>query len=119
MLNFYNKLAVIVLGALTLGLLPVVVAESDFRATNWAPARQQLDCPMTCRATGLKYVMMDGVDHKEGKPLSICATKKDREWLVGYNRWKENTCNVAIGEEVFHGERYYCLCTTHPRQPLG
>jgi hypothetical protein len=44
--------------------------------------------------------------------------KKGNEWLVGYNRWKETTCIVGIGNEAFHGERYYCLCTTYMLQPL-
>jgi hypothetical protein len=39
MLNFDKKLSVIVLsGALTLGMSPMVVAKGDFRATNWLVA---------------------------------------------------------------------------------
>ena len=131
MLNFKKKLSLVVLsGALTLGLSPVVVAKSDFVATNWLAARKQLDCPMTCK-TRKMYVIMGGLDHKVGKPISICTTKvmksrkgkiqyHDRygEWLVGYNRWKENTCNVAIDGKEYRGERYFCLCTTHGIQPL-
>ncbi|MEK8016645.1 MAG: hypothetical protein VSS75_007225 [Candidatus Parabeggiatoa sp.] len=46
MLNFYRKLSLVVLsGALTLGLSPVAVAKSDFRATNWLAARQQQRLP--------------------------------------------------------------------------
>ncbi len=46
MLNFYKKLSLVVLsGALTLGLSPVAVAKSDFRATNWLAARQQQRLP--------------------------------------------------------------------------
>ncbi|MEK8016875.1 MAG: hypothetical protein VSS75_008400, partial [Candidatus Parabeggiatoa sp.] len=114
MLNFYKKLSLVVLsGALTLGLSHKVVAKGDFRATNWLAARQQLDCPMTCKAREM-YVKMSGTDHTQDKPISICTTKKDKrgEWLVGYNRWKENTCILGVGDTAYHGERYYCLCTT-------
>jgi len=120
MLNFYKKLSLVVLsGALTLGLSHKVVAKGDFRATNWLAARQQLDCPMTCKTVDM-YVVMSGTDHKDRKPISICTTKKDKrgEWLVGYNRWKENTCILGVGDTAYHGERYYCLCTTHMLQPL-
>jgi len=130
MLNFKKKLSLVVLsGALTLGLSPVVVAKSDFRATNWLAALDRLDCPMTCKEVEM-YVIMGGVDHKDRKPISICTTKvlksrkgkiryhRDGEWLVGYNRWKENTCNVAIDGQEYRGERYFCLCTTHGIQPL-
>jgi len=120
MLNFYKKLSLVVLsGALTLGLLPVAVAKGDFRATNWLAARQQLDCPVTCKAREM-YVIMGGIDHKDRKPISVCTAKKGRngEWLVGYNRWKENTCIVSIDGQEYRGERYFCLCTTHMLQPL-
>ena len=120
MLNFYKKLSVVVLsGALTFGLSPIVVAKRDIRATNWLHAHQQLDCPMTCKAADM-YVIMSDTGHKDRKPISICATKRGRngEWLVGYNRWKEKTCAVAIGDKIYRGEKYYCLCTTHMLQPL-
>jgi len=73
----------------------------DFRATNWLAARQQLDCPMTCKTVDM-YVIMSGTDHKDRKPISVCTTKKGRngEWLVGYNRWKESTCNVTINKNI-------------------
>jgi len=61
---------------------------------------------------------MGDVDQKKGKQPSISTTKKGREWLVGYNRWKETTCTVGIGDEAFHGEKYYCINTTHMLQPL-
>jgi len=66
------------------------------------------------------YVIMGGIDRKNGKPISICATGKNKsgEWLVGYNRWEEKTCTVAIGDEIYRGEKYLCLCTTHGLQPL-
>jgi hypothetical protein len=120
MLNFKKKLSLVVLsGALTFGLSPMVVAKGDFFATNWLAARKQLDCPTTCKTVDM-YVIMSGVDHKNRKPISICTTKKGRngEWLVGYNRWKENTCIVGVGDTAYRGERYYCLCTTHGIQPL-
>jgi len=115
MLNFYKKLSLVVLlGAFTLGISAIAQAEQVF--TNWKLAKK-LDCPMTCKAREM-YVMIGGLDQKERKPLSICATKKGKEWLVGYNRWKETTCTVGIGTEVFYGEKYFCLCTTHGIQPL-
>ncbi len=120
MLNLYKKLSVgVLLGAMTLGMSSVAVAKSDFVATNWIVARKQLDCPMTCKALEM-YVIMGGTDHKDRKPISICATKDNRsgEWLVGNNRWEQKSCTVAIGDKVFHGERYDCLCTTHMLQPL-
>jgi len=74
---------------------------------------------MTCKTVDM-YVIMSGTDHKDRKPISVCTTKKGRngEWLVGYNRWKESTCNVTINGQEYRGERYYCLCTTHGIQPL-
>jgi|GEM_PF-1622354 len=118
MLTSYMKLSlVILLGAMTLGLSSVAVAKDDFVATNWIAAHKKLDCPTTCRENfALKYVMMGGVDQKERKPLSICATSKidkrgrrQGEWLVGYNRWKENTCIVGIDGKEYRGEKYFCL----------
>jgi len=64
------------------------------------------------------YVIMGGADNKNGKPISVCAAMAGREWLVGYNRWKENTCSVSINGKEYRGKRYYCLCTTHGIQPL-
>jgi len=100
----------------------VAVAKSDFVATNWVAApRKQLDCPRTCRATSLKDPMISGVNRKDGRPISICTTKvggRKGEWLVGYNRWKENTCIVSIDGEEYRGERYFCISTTHGIQPL-
>jgi hypothetical protein len=43
---------------------------------------------------------------------------KARESLVGYNRWKENTCIVGVDGKEYHGKRYFCLCTTDGIQPL-
>ena len=72
---------------------------------------------MTCKAKDM-YVIMGNTNYKQDKPLNICATKIRGEWLVGYNRWKENTCTVGIGDKVFHREKYFCLCTTKMVQPL-
>jgi len=117
MLNFYKKLSLVILsGAMTLGFSSIAQAEPVF--TNWKLAKK-MDCPMTCKAREM-YVMMGGIDHKDGKPLSICATRKGKkgEWLVGYNRWEEKTCTVSIKGKEFRGEKYLCLCTTHMLQPL-
>jgi hypothetical protein len=68
----------------------IIRARPLFLMMSWIVAHKKLDCPMTCRENfALKYVMMGGVDHKDGKPISVCTTKKDRngEWLVGNNRW--------------------------------
>ena len=114
MLNFYKKLSLVVLSvAMTLGFSSIAQAEMVF--TNWKLAKK-MDCPMTCKAREM-YVMMGGIDRKNGKPISICATKAG-EWLVGYNRWEEKTCTVAIGDKIYRGEKYFCLCTTHGLQPL-
>jgi hypothetical protein len=118
MLNFYKKLSVVVLlGSLSLSLSSIAQATPTF--INWMPASKKLDCPMTCKARK-KYVIMSGTDHKDGKPISICTTKKKKrgEWLVGYNLWKENTCAVVAGDEVYHGKDYFCLCTNKMLQPL-
>jgi len=120
MLNFYRKLSLVVLSvALTLGLSSVAVAKSDIIITNWLAAKKKLDCPTTCKTIDM-YVIMSGTDHKQGKPLSVCTTKRSKrgEWLVGYNRWKENTCIVGIDGKEYYGEKYFCLCTTHGIQPL-
>jgi len=118
MSNSYTKLylAVALLGMLSLGLSSVAKAGVF---VNWMSAHKKLDCPMTCKARDM-YVIMSGTDHKQDKPLSVCTTKKDKrgEWLVGYNRWQEKTCIVGIGDKAYHGDRYFCLCTTHGIQPL-
>jgi hypothetical protein len=49
-----------------LGLLPVAVAKGDFVVTNWLAARQQLDCPMTCKTVEM-YVIRSGTDRKDRK----------------------------------------------------
>ena len=115
-----TKLAVVVLlSSLTLGLSSVAVAKSDIIITNWLAAKKKLDCQTTCKTIDM-YVIMGGTDHKDRKPISVCTTKKGRngEWLVGYNRWKENTCSVSTNGKEYRGGRYFCLCTTHPLQPL-
>ena len=118
MLNFYKKLSLVVLsGALTLGLSSVAVAKNDVIITNWLAAKKKLDCQTACKTIDM-YVMMSGTDNKNRKPISICAAKAGGEWLVGYNRWKENTCTVGINRKEYRGKRYYCLCTTHMLQPL-
>jgi hypothetical protein len=97
---------------MTLGISSV--AKADLYV-NWIGAYKKLDCPRTCGATGLTYPMFAAID-KNNKPISICALKtKDKykeqgEWLVGYNRWEQKSCTVAIGDKVVHSERYYCLC---------
>ena len=106
---------VIFLGSLSLGLSSIAQAEPVF--TDWMMAKK-LDCPMTCKAKDM-YVIMSSTNYKQDKPLNICATKIRGEWLVGYNRWKENTCTVGtIGKKVFHREKYFCLCTSMMVQPL-
>jgi len=115
MLNFYKKLSLVVLsGALTLGLSSIAQAEPVF--TNWRMAKK-MDCPTTCKTSDM-YVIMGGIDHKNGKPISVCTTKAGRDWFVGYNRWEEKTCTVSINGKEFRGEKYFCLCTTHMLQPL-
>jgi len=119
MLNSSIKLSVVILfGAMTLGLSSVANANIMM---NWLSAHKKLDCPMTCRANPvISYPMFAGID-KNHKPISICATKdnKTREWLVGYNRWEQKSCTVAIGDKIVHSERYYCLCHDNRRmQPL-
>jgi len=124
MLNSSIKLSVVILcGAMTLGFSSVVVAKDNIIITNWISAHKKLDCPTTCRATPLKYPMVSGIIRERGKkprPISICTTHKDRRgpWFTGYNLWGEKTCTVAIGDEVYRGEIYKCLCTTHPIKPL-
>jgi hypothetical protein len=116
MAKSYARLALVVL----LGTLGFSSVANAGMFVNWMSAHKKLDCPLTCKARKM-YVIMSGTDRKDGKPISICTTKKDGkgEWLVGYNRWKENTCIVGIdGEEAYHGKKYYCLCTTHGLQPL-
>ena len=75
---------------------------------------------MTCKARDM-YVIMSGLDHKKGKPISICTTKKSKrgEWFVGYNLWKENTCILGTGDKAYHGKEYFCLCTNRLIQPLS
>jgi len=120
MLNSSIKLAVVILfGTMTLGLSSVANANVKI---NWLSAHKKLDCPMTCRANPvLPYPMFAGID-KNSKPISLCTTKdnKSGEWLLGYNRWEQKTCTVAIGDKVLHNERYFCLCHNNRGiQPLG
>jgi len=121
-----TKLAVVVLlSTLTLGLSSVAVAKDNIKIiTNWLYAKKKVDCPTTCGATlSMKIPMVSGINREKGKkpkPISICATQKDRKgpWFTGYNLWEENTCTVGIGGKEYHGERYYCLCSTRGIQPL-
>jgi len=116
MLNSHKKLSVgVLLGAMTLGISSIAHAESMY--VGWYMAEKLEDCMTTCKTSDM-HVVMSSTDHKN-KPLSICATK-GRLWLVGHNRWKENTCAAAtVNGKVFHGKRYFCLCTTHGIQPLN
>ena len=91
---------------MTLGLLPVAVAKGDFRATNWLAARQQLDCPMTCKTVDM-YVIMGGTDHKDRKPISICTTRKDRygKGRDGVNK-KGPSSNYFASPKHHNGKSY-------------
>ena len=119
MSNFYTKLSLIVLlGAFTLGFSSVAKADLF---VNWIIAHDKQDCPSTCGKTGLKFAIPTGVDKnigKRGKPsFFICITqKKDQAWHPGFNTWGKNTCTTAFGDEVYHSEEYFCLCTNN-RQP--
>jgi hypothetical protein len=88
---------------------------------NWMSAYEKQDCLTTCNATSLKAPIVGGIDYKTRKPLSICATKKEKRggWLIGYNRWKENTCIIGADGKEFQGKNYRCLCSDHGIQPLG
>jgi len=114
----YVKLSMLV-GMLTLGLSNV--AQADLYL-NWLFARDKLDCPSSCgKTTGLKFAMPTGVDRKAGKPsFFICITQKKRggEWHPGFNTWGKNTCTAAFGDEVYHGDKYFCLCTNNPRSKI-
>ena len=109
MLNSHKKLfAGVLLGTMTLGISSIAHAEPMY--VGWYLAKKQ-DCSTTCKARDM-YVIMSST--YKNKPLGICATK-GRVWLIGHNRWKENTCTAAtINGKVFHSEKYHCLCTTHP-----
>ena len=116
MSNSYIKLSVLVLlGSLSLGLSSV--AKADLKV-QWLPVsykKANLDCPSACGKNPVTtYSMFKSLD-KNNKPLSICLTKKGKEWLVGYNRWKEKTCIVGIGDQGYQGTDHYCLCTNNTR----
>ncbi|MEK8019185.1 MAG: hypothetical protein VSS75_020130 [Candidatus Parabeggiatoa sp.] len=115
-----SKLSLVVLlGTLGLGLSSV--AKADLYV-NWIVAYDKQDCPSTCGQTrSLKFSMPTGIDHNNGKPsFFICVTRKERggEWRTGFNTWEQNTCTTAFGDEVYHGDRYYCLCTNNPRSKI-
>jgi len=123
MLKFKKKLSLVVLsGALTLGLSPVVQADS--LKMQWLPVsykKANLDCPSACRKNPVTSVVMFKSLDKNNKPISICLTQKDKrgEWLVGYNRWEEKTCVIGVDGQEYQGTgRFYCLCTNNPGQPF-
>jgi hypothetical protein len=111
----------VLLGAMTLGISSYANA-----GVNWIYASKQLDCQRTCGSNRvIPYPMFAGVERikasKKLKPISICATKDKKSglWLVGYNRWEQKSCTVAIDDKVVHSERYYCLChNLRGMQPL-
>jgi hypothetical protein len=117
MSNSYIKLSMLV-GALTLGLSNVAQADLYY---NWLLARDKLDCPSACGQTGLKFAMPTGIDYNLRKPsFFMCVTHKERggEWHPGFNTWGKGTCTTAFGNEVYHGEEYFCLCTNNPRPKI-
>ncbi len=115
-----SKLSLVVLlGTLGLGLSSV--AKADLYV-NWVSAHKKLDCPSTCGQTGLKFPIPTGIDRNlpKAKPsFFICITqKKGKAWHPGFNTWEQNTCTTAFGDEVYHGDRYYCLCTNNTRPKI-
>lgn len=114
----YVKLSLLV-GALTLGLSNVAQADIYY---NWLIAIDKLDCPSTCKKNpAIKFAIPTGIDHNSGKPsFFMCVTSKERggEWHPGFNTWGKSTCTTAFGDEVYHGEQYYCLCTNNPRPQI-
>lgn len=101
----------VLLGTLSMGFSSIAKAGAQIQ---WLPAdykRANLDCPSACRKnSATPYPMAASLD-KNHKPLSICLTKKEREWLVGYNRWQEKTCVVGIEGQAYQGTDFYCLCS--------
>ena len=117
--NFHKKLSlgVLLVGALALGISSVAKA-FDLKV-QWLSAHKKQDCPTTCGQNRVtKYAMPIGYDNNLRKAtFFICITQKEsKAWHPGFNVWGQNTCTAAFGDEVYHGEQYYCLCTnnTHP-----
>ncbi len=50
------------MGTLSVGLYNVAKADMIL---NWISAYKKQDCPTTCRATGLAYIMMSGIDQND------------------------------------------------------
>jgi len=117
----YAKLSLVVLLG-TLGLGFSSVAKSDLYV-NWIVAYDKQDCPSTCEQTRiLKFPIPTGVDRNlpKAKPsFFICITQKEgKAWHPGFNTWEQNTCTTAFGDEVYHGEEYFCLCTNNYRPKI-
>jgi hypothetical protein len=118
MSNSHKKLSLVVLlGALTLGLSSV--AKADLKV-QWMSGYDKQDCLKTCSKNRVTtYPIPTGIAKNTRKPsFFICTTQKKREaWQPGFNLLGESSCTTAFGDEVYHGEQYYCLCTnnTHPK----
>ena len=115
--NSYIKLSLLV-GALALGISSV--AKADSLKVQWLQVsykKANLDCPSACGKNPVTTYSMFGSIDKNNKPLSICLTKKEKEWLVGYNRWQEKTCIVGVDDQkpqgIHQGTNFYCLCTNN------
>ena len=117
MTNFHTKLLVLVfLG--TLGLSLSSVAKAAGYAVAWIP-NYKTDCPSSCRKTGFKFAIPGGVNANTGRvSFFVCITKVGEEWRTGYNQWDKNSCIIAINGKEHHGEKYYCLCSGVPQQPM-
>jgi hypothetical protein len=108
----------ILLGGLTLGLSSVAKADLS---VNWLIAIDKLDCLKTCSENRfIKYPIPTGIDKNTRKPsFFICTTQKKGEaWQPGVNILGESTCTTAYGDDVYHGEKYFCLCTNNPRPKI-
>ena len=102
----------------TLGLSFSSVANAAGYNVAWI-ANHGKNCPSSCRQTGVKFPIPGGVDANTGKgSFFVCITKVRKEWRTGYNQWDKSSCTIGIGDKVYQGEKYYCLCSTVPQQPM-
>jgi hypothetical protein len=117
MSNFSAKLfLVIFLGTLGLGFSSVTNAAGY--NVGWIP-NYETDCPSSCKRTMLKFAIPGGVDANTGMAsFFICVTQVGDEWRTGYNQWDKNSCTIGINGKEHQGEKYYCLCSTVPQQPM-
>ena len=129
--SFFRSLALMLVGILGMGFLPIVDAK-----VVWVKARDtgKSYCPEVCQVTkkfhsknpafNVPYAVPAGINPRATKARGseqvyyVCATNF-AGWRVGFNiEYARFRCYTGFRKSEHYGEYYYCLCSDEPMEPI-